>query len=218
MLGHHLHDRLEKVDLQSQPIVQLVHQLPFSLSLVAGITHGPADHRIVFLLHIGVVILARGPGSAEADLFLLTKTNQVLVDELAAVVRSDPQPREGRALAQQLHRFQDPHLGLIAHRSDFRPACVHVRHIQGLTVIPPTLASLMAHQVHFQKTGAILLPVGETLDRNLVFEQRSRLGPTAPLETVLAPLGLQQPIDGGGADLDQPLSRAGIHFQLPMFF
>ena len=47
-------------------------------------------------------------------------------------------------------------------------------------LIPPTLASLMAHQVHFHKTGAILLPVGETLDRNLVFEQRSRLGPRAP--------------------------------------
>jgi hypothetical protein len=57
----------------------------------------------------------------------------------------------------------------------------------------------MTHQAHFQKTGAILLPVGETLDRNLVLEQYSRLGPTAPLKPLLAPLGFQQPIDGGGA-------------------
>lgn len=47
LLGHHLHDRLEKVDLQSQPIVQLVHQLQFSLSLVASIT-------VILLVTVGI--------------------------------------------------------------------------------------------------------------------------------------------------------------------
>ena len=75
------------------------------------------DHAPVLLLHVAAVVLPVGPRAREGDALVLAVAQQFVVDELTAVVRVDPQQREGQGLADVPDRGEDVHLGLVAHRA-----------------------------------------------------------------------------------------------------
>src|SRR3979409_423736 len=75
--------------------------------------------------------------------------------------------------------------------------------VQRFAIITRRVAAIMAHQIDLRKAGALLIPIGESANRDLVFEQRARPGARARTQLIFAPLRTQQPIDGGSADLQQ---------------
>jgi len=63
----------------------------------------------------------------------------------------------------------------------------------------------MGDQVDLHKARTSLIPVAKGTDGDLVFEQRARFGGGARAQPVALPHWGQQPIDGGGTDLEQLL-------------
>src|SRR3970282_2458258 len=75
----------------------------------------------VLLLDVGVVVLLVGTAAGELDLLGAAVADQVVVEELAAVVGVDAAEAEGQALAHVLEGGDDPSLALAGHPSGFGP-------------------------------------------------------------------------------------------------
>jgi hypothetical protein len=77
-------------------------------------------------------------------------------------------------------------------------------------------ATIVADQVDLHEPRLRLIPFGKRAHRNLVLEQRPRLGPAAPAHVEPPPLRGQQPINAGGTDRAQLLPRERLELQFAM--
>ena len=82
-----LHHRQEEVGEQSQRLIDLVHEQDFFLGVIPEIPDRPADDAPVLLLHEAVVVLPVRTGPCQGNVLLMAVTDQVVVHELAPVVR-----------------------------------------------------------------------------------------------------------------------------------
>jgi hypothetical protein len=64
------------------------------LAFIPAVAQQRADDRPVLLLHVRLVVLSVGTTPGERDLLLLTKADEVGVQDLASIVRVDPQERK----------------------------------------------------------------------------------------------------------------------------
>jgi len=158
----------------------------------------------VFLFDVGVVILFVGPASGKLDLLAPAVAQKMIVDELGAVIRVDPPQPERQAAAHLIHGRNDPLLGLSQHGPSLHPGAVDVGLVQRVDEFPLATVSRMGDQIDLGKAGDAHLPaIG--LDGDMVFEQRSRLGP--PVEVFAKPALLlpQMPVDASRTDRQEPL-------------
>src|SRR5277367_5161869 len=125
-----------------------------------------------------VVLVAR-PAPREGDLVLGAVVEQVGVDELAAVVRVDPEDREGKGPTSVLDRFGDKDRRLVGDRAVDRPARGDVGHSEGEAELPEAVPTLVADEVDLDKAGQSLVPLRPGPDGDLGLEQRTRLGMSA---------------------------------------
>ena len=72
----------------------LVQEREFAGGVVAVVAGGLADFGPVLLLDVGLVVLVVGSAAGEGDVPVGAPGAEVVVDELAAVVRVDSEDRE----------------------------------------------------------------------------------------------------------------------------
>ena len=89
----------------------------------------------VFLFHVGVIILVVRPAAGESDRrFSLGKmSQQVVIEELGAVIAIEAQKGEGQHLLQVIDLLQDTHFSLTPDGPLFGPAGGNVDEIQGIS-------------------------------------------------------------------------------------
>src|SRR5215210_1124982 len=72
----------------------------------------------------------------------------------------------------------------------------------------------MSYQIDLYKPGPLLIPFGEGANRDLLLEQRARLGSGAAPQFILTPFRLQQAIGTGRTDAQQLRPRLAIATEL----
>jgi hypothetical protein len=140
---------------------------------------------------------------------------QVVVDELASVVRVDTEQGERQDGRYLDHRLVHPPLSLVAQRADLGPAGGHVGQGQGLTELAPGLTPIVPHQIDLEEAGAGLVPLGEGADRDLAAKQRSGLGTAPAPDLQAAAVRSQQSVDRRSGDPQELVPDPRIHTQLP---
>src|SRR5450830_364978 len=75
-------------------------------------------------------------------------TDQVVVHELAPVLRMDAQEREREAAANTFQGSDNLFLILVPHCPGLGPACCHVGDVQGAGILSSSYTAFMGHQVH----------------------------------------------------------------------
>ncbi len=202
-LGAQLHRRLEEVDVQPHGSVQLGQLAIGALAFEAVVADQLPHDRTVLLLDEALVVLVGHPATGEGELFVGTVGQQFLIDELAAVVGVDPEQGEGEHAARPLQRMDDAMLGAMQQRQALGPGRGHVG--QGERAQEGTLrtATAVGDQVSLDEAWLDVGPLGEGTDRDLLFEQPSRLGGRQPMRLTQRP---QQPIGRGWAERQQLLT------------
>ena len=99
---------------------------------MSAVAYGPSDNGIVFLFDKAVVVFPVAACPGKGDLLISAITEQVSVDEFAAVVGIYPQQGKGQASSDVFKGLEDPLLGLILDRLSLGPACGDIRDIKGL--------------------------------------------------------------------------------------
>ena len=84
-----------------------------------------------------------------------------MVDEFTAVVRVHTEKGEGKALPYPVYRGTYPLLAFTPDWQTFRPAAGHIYSAKRVQVKAFRTLSTVSHQVHFQETRLVLLPVGK---------------------------------------------------------
>jgi len=117
-----------------------------------------------------VVVLVADASTRESEVFIITVSQQLVIDELGAVVRVHPQQWKRQPAAREPNGRKHMDLGLVAHRDAFGPAGLHIREIKRQAIIAARITAIMADQVHFNKARLIFVPVRPGANRNLALE------------------------------------------------
>jgi len=72
---------------------------------------------------MAVIVFPVRAGASEGDFLSLAIGEKVLVDKLTAIVRVQPEEREGQALPHPVHCAADTFLSLPPYRNALRPPC-----------------------------------------------------------------------------------------------
>jgi hypothetical protein len=202
-----LHHRLEEVGVEPESLIELLEKCKLPGVVIAVVADGSADDGVVLLFDKAVVVLAIGAAAGEGNRVELTVAAQFVVDELTAIVRVDPQKREGELSPDDLESLKNVALRLVFDGSRFGPPRGHVSRIEGLGVLSPGRTTVVGHQVDFEEAGPLLVPLGKGPDRDVVFEQRTGPGMGTGLEAHTGLQGGQQSVDGGWTDPEELPSR-----------
>jgi hypothetical protein len=120
---------------------------------------------------------------------------------------SSPRSAKGRRLGDRLDSFH--HQTLFAHRQGraFGPAAVNVGQGQRMDEVPVFLHSCAVFdQITFKVAGRRIAPIGKGPYRYALFNRGVGAPATPARMSRRFPLWAQQSIDGGGADLQEPVS------------
>ncbi len=203
LFGFELHGRQKEVSVEAQVTIEIVEQLQLLLSIKAAVTNGAADHRIILLFHKTVIIFAVRTRASEGKFLIPAVTLQLRVNELAPIVAVEAEQGKRQVLPKLFQGCEDPDLRLVLDCHGLGPGGGDVGQVQGLTIIAHRMAAIMAHQIDLSKAGALLVPIGEGANRDLVLEQRPGPSARARSQLIFASLRAQQSINGGGANLPQ---------------
>src|SRR5450830_89391 len=127
----------------------------------------------------------------------MTVTDQVVVHELAPVVRMDAQEREREVAANTSQSSEDLFLTLVSHGPGLGPPCCHIRDVQGAGILSSGDATFMGHQVHGDEPRPGTVPLRSSLDRDLPQEEHAGTGVRVFPGFLLRPHVLEQPVTGG---------------------
>ena len=150
-----LHHRLEEVHVEPRQTVDSLQLLQSLFAAVPFVADEPPHHQPVLLLDVGSVVLLVGPGTSEPDPLPSAAVVQLVVGELAAVVRVDPQEGKGQPLADVVYSAAHPFLTLPEHPAAFHPSGGHVHRAQSVQVEPLGRIPQVGHQVHPKNPGRL---------------------------------------------------------------
>lgn len=151
----------------------------------------------VFLFYVSVIIFVVGSASGELDgLFSLGKmSEQVVIEELRAVVTIEAKQGEGQGCFDILDLLQDISFSFSPDGSLFGPAGGDIDAVDGIGEGAAEGFSAMGDGIGFEEAGSGLVPlVG--LDGDVFSEKGSRLGGGTASFLVLDTDGTQESIDG----------------------
>ncbi len=150
-----LHDRKEEIAEQTKGLVNPVHEQDFLLGVIPEIPDCPADDAPVLLLHEAVVVLPVRAGPCQGDVLLMAVTDQMVVHELASVIRMDAQKGEREITAYAPQCSEDLFLALVPHCPGLRPPRDNISDIQSAGILPSGSTAFIGHQVHGQDPGRV---------------------------------------------------------------
>jgi len=145
----------------------------------------------------------------------MTGADQVVVHELAPVVRMDTQEREREVAAYAAQCSDDMSLTLVLHGPGLGPARCHVGDVQGAGILSSSNVAFMRHEVDSDKPWPGTIPLSSSLDRDLLQEEhartRVRMFPGFLLRTHV----LEQPVTGGRTHAEEETLKSRSKVQLP---
>ena len=188
-------------------MIDLVHEQDFFLGVIPEIPDCPADNAPVLLLHEAVVVLPVRAGPCQGEVLLLAVADQVVVHELAPVVRMDAQEREREVAANTSQSSEDLLLTLVPHCPGLGPACCHVGDVQGTGILSSGDAALMRHQVYSDEPRPGRVPLSSSLNRDLPQEEHTRAGVRVFPGFLLRAYVLEQPVTGGGTHAEEEITK-----------
>ena len=178
-----------------------------------------ADHGAVLLLNPGLVVLAVGPGTGELDAPLgavlgESIVDESIVDEYAVVVRLDAFDWEGQLSPDSLQSRH--HQGLLPSQQwhGLGPAGADIGGHQAVDHGTPPGAAVVDHQVNLQESWWRCIPIAEGPHWNIA--ARRLIPPASEPAARRWPDGLEQPVQGGGAGRQQPLTHPRAQIQVAM--
>jgi hypothetical protein len=166
--------------------------------VIAHVAEELANVSPVLLLHGGVVVLLVGATSRELDAMLPGVLQELVVDELLAVVRVDPPESEREVQPDVLQDCADRRQGLAEDRAGLDPGGVDVRDVQRMEELAVRPVAAMGHQVDLCKPRG-LNPPSVCPERDVMLEE------SPPLRPAIEPL-LQSPAIG----LEAPIHLPGL--------
>ena len=150
----------------------------FSTSCIFGCDLPSAETAHFYKALISFLI---GSPSGKRDLLLFTIRDHDLIDELAAVIGINSQygKREERACALESSQHRLP--ASMDERQAFRPSGRDIGERQRVQVATFDFGTTVGDQIRLQKARAVLIPLLESADRDLLLEQGagSRCGEAA---------------------------------------
>jgi hypothetical protein len=155
----------------------------------------------VFLFDVGVIVFVVSSTSGELDgLFSLGKVSEeVVVEELGAVVRIEAKQGEGQGSFDIFDLFQDVSFSFPPDGPLFGPAGGDIDAVQGIDEGASEGFSAMGDGIGFEEAGAGLVPlVG--LDGDVFSEERSWFGGATASFLILETDGTEESIDGCWGD------------------
>ena len=105
-----------------------------------------------------------GTIAGESNSLPLTVGVKVLVNEITAIVRVQPQKGKWQALAHSVHCTAYTLLTFSPHSNTLRPTAEYIHYRQGGQVEALAALTTVRHQVNFQEARVILLPVSKGTD------------------------------------------------------
>src|SRR5215213_2257207 len=136
LLGDQLEGGLPMVGPEAERLVDGLECGEGLAGLVAVVAEEPADDRPVLLLDMSLVVLPIRAAPGEGQLLPPAPAQQVVIQELAAVVGVDAEQREGQPIPELLQGVDDGSLTLPPDRLALGPAGRHVGRDQGAQVVP----------------------------------------------------------------------------------
>src|SRR5205807_9605329 len=109
-------------------------------------------------------------------LFVLTRRDQLLIEDFRAAIGVDAQRGKRDELASLRKRGQHRVSTFREQRETFGPAGGEIGQRQGVQKPPIEVLTTMSHQVHFHKAGAVLLPLGKGAHWDLGFAEETWSG------------------------------------------
>jgi len=173
---------------------------PGAIALVAYLT---ADAEPVLLLDVGLVVLAVTSAAGEGDLLPQAPGHEDVVDELRAVIGMEGLQGKGEAPADEVYGCPYSLLAHPPHRLELRPAASDVYSRQGRKEEALSTVAAMEDEVSLEGAGRHTLPLAPGPDGHLALQGRSGRPLPLGVPEAAGPVSAQQPVDGGGADLEE---------------
>jgi hypothetical protein len=143
----------------------------------------------------------------------MTVTDQVIVHELAPVIRMDAQEREVAAYAAQ--GSEDLLLTLVPHCPGLGPPRDDVGDVQGAGILSSGYTAFMGHEIHGNEPRPGTVPLSSSLNRDLPQEEHTRAGVRMFPGFLLPSHVLEQPVTRGGTHAEEKTAEGRTKVQLP---
>ena len=165
-LGDQLLLGQEQVHLLGDQRPELVQQREFAGGVVAVVADAAAHDRPVLLLDMGLVVGMGRPAAGERDLARVAPSQQVVVDELRAVVGMDPGDVEREPETELVQSLGDDPLALGPDGDRFSPAGGDIGRVKAVVELAVVVPALVADQVDLQEAGDRVVPLLPGLERD----------------------------------------------------
>ena len=190
---------LEQAPLVAVEVVDAFDQSGVIESVVA---EEMSHMRPVFLFDVGVVVFLVGACSGEVDFsgFMLAEVaNEVVVEELRAVVTVEALQFKGQASLDVLDLLDDSGGAVVPHGATFGPAGVDIGERQAPDEVTGQRVAAMGDGIGFHEAGLRDVPV-VCADGDLISQEAAGLRSTEASGASLGTCWGQQPVKSGGTD------------------
>jgi len=144
----------------------------------------------------------------------MTVADQVVVHELAPIIRMDAQEGEREVAAYASQCSEDMLLTLVPHCPGLGPPCDDVSDVQRAGILSSGNTALMGHQVHGDEPRPGTIPLGSSLDRDLPQEEHAGTRVRVLLGFLLRSHVLEQAVTGGGTHVEEETLKSRSRVQL----
>ena len=136
-------------------------------------------HTAVFLFHMTAIVLLIGTRPGKGNLLIATVVVEALVDKLVPTLsgsESTPRRGKGRHRRTRCTAERTRTCPLTPDWQAFRPAAGNVYRTERVQIKTFRAFTAMSHQVYFQKTRLVLLPISKGPDGYRPLKQAYRSG------------------------------------------
>src|SRR5450756_1445648 len=144
----------------------------------------------------------------------MTVADQVVVHELASVIRMDAQEGEREVTAYASQCSEDLFLTLVTHCPGLGPSRDDIRDVQGAGILSSGDATFMGHQVHDDEPPPGTVPLRSSLDRDLPQEEHAGTGVRVFPGFLLRTHVLEQPVTGGRTHAEKEVTDSRSKIKL----
>jgi hypothetical protein len=123
-----------------------------------------------------LIILLASATAGEGDVLLANIAQELFIEKGAAIVRADSQEGKGKASADGFKPEEYSLLTAVGAGLAFRPTSGDVGQIQSEEELSVGRTAAMGDQVDFGETGALVIPIHEGADGDLVLKQAAGFG------------------------------------------
>jgi len=216
-LVHQVHDGPEEVVVEPHLVVEVVEGEGLLDGVQPFMAQESADEGGVLLLDVGVVVFVEGAAAGEVDMrgLFFPEAQEMVVEELAAVVGVDLQEREGEAGQDLTEAVLHDAVAAAQDGDPFAPAGGDVDHLGGADILAGGVRAAVVDEVDLEVAWGGFIS-GDTAHRDGLGEGAALAGSGAgQARGILVEAG-EGASDGGDADVAELLQEGGGEAELPM--